>query len=80
MYKHKDKSQIEQQIVYNLIQIFEICPQYTISQHLTHILRKKNAKRDTYEWDDSFTLKRFEQYLDEIKQDLILYPEGYEPD
>jgi hypothetical protein len=73
--KSKHQSQIEQQILYNFLQIVELFPQYTIAQHWIHILRKKNEAKEAYYWSNDITLKKIEQYYDELKQDLTDTPE-----
>lgn len=69
--KTKQQLQVEQRFLYTLAQVIEVCPQYTIAQHITHFLRKKNALQEAYFWTDLQLLKRLEDYYDEIKTDLI---------
>lgn len=69
--KTKSQIQIEQQVLFNLAQIIEAFPQYTIAQHLVHFLRKKRETKDVYFWSDEFILKKIEEYYDELKTDLI---------
>lgn len=69
--KTKKQIQVEQQILYNLSQIVELAPQYTFSQHLLHFLRRKNETKDVYFWSDEITLKKIEEYYDELKNDLL---------
>jgi predicted component of type VI protein secretion system len=68
--KNNRSIQEEQQILYLLAQIVEAFPQYTISQHLAHILRKKSEAVEAYHWDNALLLKKFEGYYDELNQDL----------
>jgi hypothetical protein len=68
--KDKNRIQTEQQIIHLLINIVEMYPQYTMSQHVCHILRKKGGAEESYHWQDEQLLKRFEDYYDELKQDL----------
>lgn len=70
--KTKKQIQIEQQILYNLSQIVELAPQYTVSQHLLHFLRRKNESKDVYFWSDELVLKKIEEYYDELKNDLLI--------
>ncbi len=70
--KTKNQIQIEQQILYNFAQIIEAFPQYTVSQHISHFLRKKRETKDVYFWSDELVLKKIEEYYDELKTDLIL--------
>ena len=66
--REKRKIQTEQQIFHLLINIVEMYPEYTLSQHLWHILRKKNEVNEAYFWSDEITLKKFEDYYDELKK------------
>lgn len=68
--KDKRKIQIEQQVFHILLDIVELYPQYTLSQHLCHILRKKGENKEAYFWSDEVLLKKFEDYYDELKQEL----------
>lgn len=45
--KEKSRVQIEQQFIYLLINIIESYPQYSISEHLSHFLRKKRMKTNS---------------------------------
>lgn len=69
--KTKERVIVENQIFHLLISISEICPQYTLSQHLWHILRKKGISNEPYFWNDNELLKKVEGYYDELKNDLI---------
>lgn len=66
----KSKLQSREQILHNFITILEEFPQYSISQHMCHILRKKGESVETYFWKDDLLLKKFEHYLDELRNDL----------
>lgn len=68
--KDKRKIQVEQQVFHILLDIVELYPQYSLSQHLCHILRKKEDSKEAYFWSDEILLKKFEDYYDELKQDL----------
>lgn len=59
------------QIFHNLDQILEMCPQYSTSQHLIHMLRSKGNSPDPYYWSEEFLLKRLEDYYDELVADLV---------
>ncbi len=75
MPKTKQQIRTEQQFLYTLAQIVESFPQYTIAQHLIHFLRKKGEAKETYFWSDEVVLQKLEFYYDELKQDLLLYPQ-----
>lgn len=66
----KRNTQIREQIFHNFVQILESFPQYKITQHLWHILRKKEDSKDPYFWTDEELLKKFEKYYDELVEDL----------
>lgn len=66
----KRKRQIEEQIFYNLMQIVQTFPQYTLTQHMVHVLRRKGDAQEAYEWDIEKLLKKFENYLDELNSEL----------
>ncbi len=64
----KKKAQVKQQVFHNLLEIVELYPQYTIAQHLNGILRRKNSESEVfYHWSDEETLKRIEQYKEELE-------------
>jgi hypothetical protein len=73
--KTKQQISIEQQFLYTLAQVIEIFPQYTISQHLAHFLRKKSDTKSPYFWSDENVLHKLELYYDELKQDLLYLSE-----
>ena len=64
--KDRKKLQTEQQVFHILLNIVETSPQYTFTQHLLHMLRKKNEKQDAYFWDDDLLLKKIQSYYDEL--------------
>ena len=68
----KKRRQIEEQIFYNFMQIFQNYPQYSIPQHLCHVLRKKGDTEDTYFWSIEKFLKKVEDYKDELDRELNL--------
>jgi hypothetical protein len=70
--KTKQETQVEQQVFYNLVQIVEAFPQYTLAQHIHHFLRKKGDEQDPYFWSDEKLLKKIEKYYDEINSELVL--------
>lgn len=76
--KTKHQVQVEQQILYNLAQIVEAFPQYTVSQHLLHILRRKNEDKEAYFWSEELLLSKVEDYYEELKVELINQPEDEE--
>lgn len=69
--KSKQAIRIEQQFLHTFSKIIEDFPQYTISQHLIHFLRKKNEIKEAYYWSEELLLKKIENYYDELKNDLI---------
>ena len=44
--KDKRKIQVQQQVFHLLVDIVEMYPQYSFSQHLLHILRKKGDSKE----------------------------------
>ncbi|GEM_PF-3470135 len=68
----KKRKQIEEQIFYNFMQVVQQFPQYTISQHLCHILRKKEDSEESYHWNNDKLLKKIEDYKDELDRELTL--------
>jgi hypothetical protein len=66
----KRKKQIEEQVFYNIMKVVEQYPQYTMAQHMLHVLRRKGDVQDTYFWPDEKLLKKFEDYKDELDQEL----------
>lgn len=70
-FKEKGRIEIEQQFLYILSQIIEIFPQYTVCEHLGHILRRKGEGKEFYFWSDETALKKIEAYYDELKTELL---------
>lgn len=68
--KDKRKIQVQQQVFHLLVDIVELYPQYSFSQHLLHILRKKGDSKEPYFWEDDVLLKKLEDYYDELKGEL----------
>lgn len=66
----KNRKQIEEQIFYNLMRIVQEYPQYSFSQHLAHVLRSKGDPEQSYYWDNTKLLKKFEDYRDELDREL----------
>jgi hypothetical protein len=62
---------LQKHILYLLTQSLELFPQYTIAQHLCHILRKKGDVKEPYFWDDLTLLKKVEHYYDELQTELV---------
>lgn len=71
IYKTKAQVQIEQQFLYNLAQVLEAFPQYSISQHIVHFTRRKGIKQELYDWSDERALQKLEEYYNELKTTLI---------
>lgn len=70
-FSEKKRNQSKEQILYNIVQILETFPQYNISQHLIHILRRKGDPIEPYFWTDEELLKKLEHYYDELTSELI---------
>lgn len=70
---HKKKLQVRAQILHNLVETFELFPQYTIVHHLATITRRKdpNAK-EFYFWTEDEFLKRVEQHKSELEGDQLM--------
>ena len=68
--KKKD-AQVREQIFHNFVNILDLFPQYTIAQHLSHILRKKDDIKAPYFWSNEELLKKFEKYHDELNNELV---------
>jgi hypothetical protein len=63
----KRKMQIKQQFFHLLMEIAELYPDYTISQHLSGILRRKSSEsKEFYFWSNEELLKRVEKYKEEL--------------
>lgn len=70
MIKTKEDVQLEKRFLFNLSNILESFPQYTISQHLCHLLRKKSDSKEAYFWTDEDITRKIEKYYDELLEDL----------
>lgn len=66
----KRKKQIEEQVFYNIMKIVQDYPQYSIIQHIVHVSRRKGDVQDPYFWSDEKLLKKFEDYRDELDNEL----------
>lgn len=66
----REKKATEEQVFYNLMRIVQEYPQYSIAQHLWHVLRTKGEGEGPYHWTDKTLLKKFEDYKDELDQEL----------
>lgn len=64
----KQKIQIKQQIFHHLVEIVELFPQYSIAQHIVHVMRPQTG---SYQWSDEDLLKKFEKYRDELETELV---------
>jgi hypothetical protein len=64
---NKQKIQIKQQIFHHFVEIVELFPQYSIVQHMVHVMRPQTG---SYQWSDEELLKKFENYRDELESDL----------
>lgn len=60
------------QIFYYLVNVAEMYPQYTIAQHFSHIMRKKDDLQDPYFWSNQKMLSKIEGYYEELNNDLHL--------
>ena len=69
--KDKKTMQVQQQILYNLVQILDIFPQYSVTQHLWHIMRTKGIEKEPYFWDDVTLLSKIESYYQELNTELL---------
>lgn len=68
----KEKKRIEEQIFFNIMKIVQEYPQYSVAQHLAHVLRSKGKYPPFYQWTDEQLLKHFEDYRDELDLELAL--------
>lgn len=70
------RMQVTQQIFHNLLEIAELYPQYSLSQHLATITRAKGGK-ELFHWKDEDLLKRIEQHKAELEGDEMMnIPQG----
>ena len=66
----KQRKIVEEQVFFNFMKIVQSFPQYTITQHLAHILRKKGDREEHYYWNNDKLLKKIEDYKDELESEL----------
>ena len=71
----KKRSQVIEQLLYNIVQVIQNFPQYNVSQHFLHVLRKKNDPIEPYFWKDEEFLKKWEHYYDELLNELSVMKE-----
>jgi len=68
----KKSMQTTQQIFHILSELIELYPNYTITQHLSGILRKKKpGVAEAYFWSNEQLLKRVESYKHELENDSL---------
>jgi hypothetical protein len=65
------RMQVNQQIFHNLLEIVELYPSYSLTQHLAAILRSKGGK-EFFHWKDEELLKRIEQHKAELEGEDLL--------
>lgn len=68
--KTKYDIRLEQQFMYNFNKVIETFPQYTIAQHMAHLMRKKTDDRQSYYWTNEKALSTIEAYYDELLNEL----------
>lgn len=72
----KKKLQIRAQIFHNLVEIFELFPQYSIVHHLATIQRRKDDKaKEFYNWTEEEFLSRVEKHKAELEGDQLMTEE-----
>lgn len=71
--KEKGRVATEQQFLYVLSKVVETFPQYSIAQHMAHIFRRKTEPQEPYFWIDELSLRRIEEYYDELATELANY-------
>jgi hypothetical protein len=73
----KRKMQVIQQIFHNLGEVVELYPQFSISQHLSAILRRKSSDgKEFFHWSNDELLKKIEQHKEELEgEELMLTTE-----
>lgn len=68
----KKRKQTEEQIFYNFMQIVQSFPQYTVAEHMWHLLRTKGELEQAFFWTNDTLLKKIEDYKDELDRELAL--------
>jgi len=71
--KEKGRIATEQQFLYILSKVVETFPQYTMAQHLLHVFRRKTEIQIPYFWTDELSLRRIEEYYDELVKELATF-------
>lgn len=67
----KKRVQIKEQVLFNIAYILDNFPQYTIAQHFTLLLRRRNSVgKEVYFWTDEEILSKLEKYVDELNSEL----------
>lgn len=62
------KMKVTQQIFHNLLEVVEIYPKYSICQHLSAILRRKDTVgKEFFFWSDPELLNKIEKYKSELE-------------
>jgi hypothetical protein len=69
----RKKMQVVQEIFHNLSEVVELYPQFSISQHLSTILRRKSSDaKEFFHWNNDELLKKIEQHKEELEgEDLM---------
>lgn len=69
----KRRMQVIQQIFHNLSEVVELYPQYSVSQHLSAILRRKSSDgKEFHFWNNDELLKKIEQHKEELEGEGIM--------
>lgn len=69
----KRRMQAIQQIFHNLTECVELYPQYSVAQHLSAILRRKNSDgKEFHFWSNDELLKKIEQHKEELEGEDIM--------
>ena len=69
--KTKQEIAIQQQFLHILVQIIELFPQYTVTQHIVHFTRKKGEQKESYYWSEELALQKIQEYYDELCTNLL---------
>lgn len=75
MEKDREVIQQEKRVLHTLVKIVEAFPQYTIAQHMCHIMRTKGDGSVLYEWTTEKFLQSTEKYYDELLNELTEHGE-----
>lgn len=69
----KQRMHTIQLIFHNLTEVVELHPQYSVSQHLSAILRRKSdSGKQFHLWSNDELLKKVEQHKDELEGEEIM--------